>query len=46
MSLNNEERRAVVEYRIEKAVKTIDQAKGNVPLGFWEVIANRMYYAA
>lgn len=46
MSLNFEERKAVVTYRIEKAARTIEQAKSNVPMGYWELVANRMYYAA
>ena len=46
MSLNFEERKAVVTYRIEKAVRTIDQAKSNIPMKYWELVANRMYYAA
>ncbi len=46
MSLNQEEREAVVIYRLEKARKTMEQAKCNLPMHFWELIANRMYYAA
>ncbi len=46
MSLNEEERKAVVTYRLEKAVRTIEQAKCNLPMQFWDLIANRMYYAA
>jgi hypothetical protein len=38
MSLNSEERDAIVFYRTEKA-------KGIVPLQFWNAIANRLYYA-
>lgn len=46
MSLNQEERTAVVTYRLEKAERAMEQAKANLPMQFWEVIANRMYYAA
>lgn len=46
MSLNHEERAAVVSYRIEKAARAIEQAKHNLPMEYWELIANRMYYAA
>lgn len=46
MSLNQEEREAVVTYRLEKAAKTMEQAKCNLPMRFWELVANRMYYAA
>ena len=46
MSLNIEERTAVVTYRLEKAERTMEQAKHNLPMKYWELIANRMYYAA
>lgn len=46
MSLNQEERTAVVTYRLEKAGRALMQAKVNLPLQTWEVIANRIYYAA
>ena len=46
MSLKQEERVAIVTYRLEKAYRAMTQAKANRPLQAWEVIANRMYYAA
>ena len=46
MSLSQEERTAVVTYRLEKADRALMQAKVNLPLQTWEVIANRVYYAA
>lgn len=46
MSLNFEERKAVVIYRIEKAERTLEQAQSNIPMKYWELVANRMYYAA
>jgi len=46
MSLSAEERKAVVEFRIEKALRAYEQAKGVVGLKYWETIANRLYYAA
>ena len=46
MSLNQEERSAIVTYRLEKANRALAQAKANLPLQAWEVIANRIYYAA
>lgn len=36
MSLNQEEREAVVTYRLEKARKTMEQAKCNLPMQFWD----------
>ena len=46
MSLDFEERKAIVTYRIEKAARTMEQAKSNIPMKYWELVANRMYYAA
>lgn len=46
MSLSEEERRIVVAYRLEKAQKTYEQVMANIPFEFWELIANRLYYAA
>ena len=46
MSLTIEERMAIVEFRIEKALRAYEQAKGVVGLMYWETIANRLYYAA
>lgn len=46
MSLSDDERRALVTYRLEKAHKTYQQAYDSIPLGYWEMTANRLYYAA
>ena len=46
MSLSKEERKAIVEFRIEKAIRAFNEAKGVIKLGYWETIANRLYYAA
>ena len=46
MSLNIEERTAVVEFRLEKAQRAYEQACGVEEKGYWETIANRLYYAA
>ena len=46
MSLSKEERKAIVEFRIEKALRAFNEAKGVIKLGYWETIANRLYYAA
>lgn len=46
MSLTQEERDAVVTYRIDKAVRTLEQALGNYKMGYVETTANRLYYAA
>lgn len=46
MSLNSEEISAIVTYRLEKSARTMEQAKSNIPLKYWELVANRIYYAA
>ena len=46
MSLNIEERQAVVVFRLEKAIRAYEQASGVVPMQYWETVANRLYYAA
>lgn len=44
MSLSQEERDAVVSYRIEKAENTLNEAKKIATLGLWNTVANRLYY--
>ena len=46
MSLTFDERKAIVSYRLEKAQRLMEQAKGIAPLKYWETVANRLYYAA
>jgi uncharacterized protein (UPF0332 family) len=46
MGMTDDERLAVVEFRIEKSLRAFEQAKGVVELKYWETIANRLYYAA
>ena len=46
MSLSADERKAVVDFRIEKARRALEQAQGVVAMEYWETIANRLYYAA
>lgn len=46
MSLSEQERKAVVLLRLEKSLKALQQAKGSVTNGYWEVVANRLYYVA
>lgn len=45
MSLTPEERETIVHYRVEKAHAAITHAEANARLGYWEVTANRLYYA-
>lgn len=46
MTLTQEERAAIVAYRIEKAKSTIKEVKDVGALGYWTLSANRLYYAA
>lgn len=45
MSLSDEERRAIVNYRIEKAHVAMEDANQMAMLQRWSAAANRMYYA-
>ena len=46
MSLSAEERKAVVTLELEKATKLFSQIPDLVKLGYWDTIANRLYYSA
>ena len=45
MSLNDEERKLLVEYEVEKAHKLIDQFPILENAELWDTLANRVYYA-
>ena len=45
MALSIEEKRAIINYRIQKAQSTIIEAKDNANLKHWNLVANRLYYA-
>lgn len=45
MSLNDEERRIIVNLELEKAINTMAQIPALQELGYWDNIANRLYYA-
>ena len=46
MSLTDEERNAVVSYRLEKADATLVEALDCGKMGHWTLAAGRLYYAA
>lgn len=46
MGLTDDNRKDVVTYRIERAFAALEQAKGNLQIGYLEITANRLYYAA
>ena len=45
MSLNDEERKIMVEFEIEKAHRLIDQFPILENAKLWDTLANRVYYA-
>ena len=45
MSLNIEDRTAIVEHRLQKAHNTFNEVKGIVEMNCWYSAANRLYYA-
>jgi len=45
MTLNKEEREAVVGYKLERANKTLAEAVSNIENCCWHAAANRLYYA-
>lgn len=44
--LTEEERQAILTYRLEKAENALKQVEANIANEFWDLIANRLYYAA
>lgn len=45
MSLSDDDRKALVDYRIEKAKATFDEAQKVAAMSLWNLAANRLYYA-
>ncbi len=46
MTLQPDERDAIIEYRLEKAEATMSEVKDVAALHYWSLAANRLYYAA
>ena len=46
MPLTDEERKAIVSYRLEKADEALIEAKDCASMGHWTLAASRLYYAA
>lgn len=46
MPLNDEERKAIVIYRLEKADDALIEARDCASMGHWNLAANRLYYSA
>lgn len=45
MSLSDDDRKALVDYRIEKAKKSFEEAQKVAAISLWDLAANRLYYA-
>ena len=45
MSLTDEERAIVVRLEYEKSLSMLEQVDKILPLGYWDMVANRLYYA-
>lgn len=45
MTLNRDEKNAIIQYRIEKSDLTFKEAKDNAALGNWSLTVNRLYYS-
>ena len=45
MTLAKEEKEVIVQYRLERAVETLAEAKDLINLSRWYGAANRLYYA-
>lgn len=45
MTLTDDEREAIVIYRIHKAHNCLVEVDDILPLNHWNIIANRLYYA-
>lgn len=45
MTLQSEERQALIAYRVEKAINTLREAKDNAELGHWNLAVQRLYYS-
>ena len=45
MTLDREQKRIAAELLIEKSEKNMEQAVRNAEFGYWDLVANRVYYA-
>lgn len=46
MSITEEERRAIVSYRLERSEEALEEVKKLVQAGMYNICANRLYYAS
>lgn len=45
MSLPEEQRQTAIQLLIEKSDRNLQQAIANSDLGYWDIVANRLYYS-
>ena len=45
MTLQRDDKNAMVAVRLQRAKETLDEVKGNLTMGFWRIAANRLYYS-
>ena len=45
MTLQKEDKNALITIRLQKARETISEVKKIIPFGYWRTAANRLYYA-
>lgn len=45
MGLTFDEKRALINYRIQKSRNSLIEATDNANLGHWSLVANRLYYS-
>lgn len=45
MTLSSSEKRSIIDYRIERAMQALKEARDNAAMGNWNLSVNRLYYA-
>lgn len=45
MTLQSDERNAIIHYRIERALSSLQEAKDTASMGHWNLAVQRLYYA-
>jgi len=45
MTLKQKDKDALVTIRLQRANETMSEVNGNMQLGYWRIVANRLYYA-
>lgn len=45
MSLSDEQKRVALRLLVEKSDRNLEQAIANAKLGYWDLVANRLYYS-